>query len=163
MASRVEGLGRLRKKLQAMPDAARAQIVQAMEQSAEEVCEMARRLAPVDKGDLRKSIGWTWGDPPKGAIVIARTRPKKNESDLRLTIYAGDDEAFYARWVEFGTKPHNVAKGGGNKSFKGEAREHPGARAHPFFFPAYRVNRKKAKSRVSRAINKAAKEVAGIT
>ena len=87
----------------------------------------------------------------------------KNQNDLRISIYAGDDKAFYARWIEFGTKPHNVAKGGGNKGHRGEAHLHPGTRAYPFFFPSYRANQKKMKSRVNRAINKAAKQVAGVT
>lgn len=157
------GLPSLRRKLRAMPDMARAEIMLAMEAGAEEVCAMARNLAPVDDGDLRDSIGWTWGDPPRGAIVIAKSRPLKNGGDMRLTVYAGDDRAFYARWVEFGTQAHSLAKGADASSRRRKSlpgRQHPGAKATPFFFPSYRANRKRMKSRVSRAITKAAKKVA---
>jgi len=87
----------------------------------------------------------------------------KNADDMRITIFAGDDKAFYARWAEFGTAPHSLAKGADRSSRRRRnlpGRQHPGARAHPFFYPAYRANRKKLKSRVSRAITKAAKKVA---
>lgn len=153
MPATVLGLPSLRKKLKALPDAAKAEIQKAMEQAAQEIVDMAKGLVPVDDGDLRNSIGWTWGDPPRGAIVISRSRPLKNASDIRMTVFAGDDRAFYARWVEFGTAPHpNLGEFAGTR--------HPGTRAHPFFYPAYRVHRKRMKSKVSRAITKAAKKVA---
>ncbi|MFG1238008.1 HK97-gp10 family putative phage morphogenesis protein [Xanthobacter autotrophicus DSM 597] len=149
----IKGLASLRRKLRAIPDAAREEIRRAMEEAAQEVVNLARHLAPVDAGDLRDSIGWTWGDPPRGAIVLAKSRPRKGAKDMRLTIYAGNDKAFYARWVEFGTAAHpNKGKFTGTR--------HPGTRAQPFFFPAYRAERKKMKSKVSRAITKAAKKVA---
>lgn len=165
MATKVLGLASLRKKVRQMPEAAKAEIVAAMEAGAAEVVALAKSLAPVDDGDLRESIGWTWGDPPKGAIVIAKSRPLKNVGDMRITIYAGNDKAFYARWVEFGTAPHSVAKGAdrSSKRKRSGGRMHPGARANPFFFPAYRATRKRLKSRVSRAITKAAKKVAAET
>lgn len=165
MATKVLGLASLRKKVRQMPEAAKAEIVAAMEAGAAEVVALAKSLAPVDDGDLRESIGWTWGDPPKGAIVIAKSRPLKNAGDMRITIYAGNDKAFYARWVEFGTAPHSVEKGADRSSKRklGGGRMHPGARATPFFFPAYRATRKRLKSRVSRAITKAAKKVAAET
>ena len=165
MATKVLGLASLRKKVRQMPEAAKAEIVAAMEAGAAEVVALAKSLAPVDDGDLRESIGWTWGDPPKGAIVIAKSRPMRSAGDMRITIYAGNDKAFYARWVEFGTAPHSVEEGADRSSKRKRAggRMHPGARATPFFFPAYRATRKRLKSRVSRAITKAAKKVAAET
>lgn len=159
----VQGLFSLRKKLRAVPDTAKDEIRKAMEAAAQEVVNLARHLCPVDAGDLRASIGWTWGDPPRGAIVIAKSKPRKGASDMRLTIFAGNDKAFYARWVEFGTAPHSLAKGADSSSKRKRVsggRQHPGAAARPFFFPAYRAERKKIKSKVSRAITKAAKKVA---
>lgn len=166
MATKVLGLVGLRKKARALPAVAKQEIMAAMEAGAAEVVSMAKGLVPVDRGDLRDSIGWTWGDPPKGSIVIARTRPLRNAGDLRLTIFAGNDRAFYARWVEFGTAAHSTAKGADRSSKRkrvAAGHMHPGARAHPFFFPSYRANRKRIKSRVSRAITKAAKKVAAST
>ena len=59
---------------------------------------------------------------------------------LRIKIYAGSKEAFYARFVEFGTKT--------------------GVRAQPFFFAAYKKWGGKAKfrARIRAAIRKRIKE-----
>jgi HK97 gp10 family phage protein len=104
-----------------------------MEKSAQEIVALAKHLCPVDSGDLRDSIGWTWGDAPAGSMVLAST----GGAALRITIYAGDSDAFYARWLEFGTVK---------------------MAAHPYFFPAYRTLRKRVKGRTKRAINKAVKQ-----
>jgi len=155
MATKIDGLDRLKRKLGRFPEMARREIAKAMEQSAQEVVEMAKRLAPIEDGDLRDSIGWNWYAAPPGSMVLGEVRPEgtKGAGNMAIVIYAGDDKAFYARWVEFGTRPH--VNGG---IFAGT--QHPGSRAHPFFFPSWRAMRKRAKSRVSRAITKAAKAVA---
>ena len=161
------GLLSLRRKFKALPDVAQTLIAKAMEEGADEVVALARHLVPKDDGDLRDSIGWCWGDPPKGARIIARSRKVKDKRDMRISVYAGNDKAFYARWVEFGTQAHSLAKGADISSKSRRKRalqrtgvQHPGAKAQPFFFPAFRANRKKVKSRISRAITKAAKQVA---
>jgi HK97 gp10 family phage protein len=65
----------------------------------------------------------------------------------------GEREGWYARLVEFGTSAHEA----GGK-FKGAM--HPGTSARPFFYPAWRANKRRAKARISRAITRAAKKVA---
>lgn len=148
----VEGLDRLRRKLtKTLPDAAKLRIKEALEQSANEAVSQMKRLAPVDDGDLQRSISWTWGAAPKGAIALATS--SRSVDGLRITIFAGNEKAYYARFVEFGTAPHiNKGKFAGSK--------HPGTSAQPFFFPGWRIARKKVKGRVTRAIRKAAREVA---
>lgn len=146
------GLARLERKLKRMPEVAKATIKQAMEQGANEIVDMMKSLAPVDNGDLRDSIGWTWGKKPKYAQAIAVAKSSLAD-DLTITIYAGNSKVRYAHLVEFGTAPHVV---GG--MFKGA--QHPGTKAQPFFFVSWRANQKKVKSRVRRAITKAAKQVA---
>ena len=154
MATKIEGADKLKRKMQAFPQLAREQIAKALEQSAEEIVRMAKSLAPVDDGDLQRSIGWTWGDAPKGSITIGTVRQEgKGAGNLAITIYAGNSEAFYARWVEFGTSPH--VNGG---RFAGTA--NPGIRAQPFFYPAYRAMRKRVRGRTTRAIRKAARTAA---
>lgn len=160
----VKGLSRLQKKLAALPVAVKEDIAKAMEQGAQEIVEFAQRLVPTDELVLYESIGWTWGDPPRGSIVLGRSRRRPGDG-LRITIFAGNDEAFYARWVEFGTQPHNVARGGGTVSgrrqlARGGGLGHPGARAQPFFFPAFRASRKRVRSRITRATNAAARKQA---
>lgn len=160
----IKGLSKLQQKLSALPDAVKEEISKAMEQGAQEIVDFARRLVPVDEMTLYESIGWTWGEPPEGALVLARSKRRQGDG-LRITVYAGGGEAFYARWVEFGTAPHNVARGGGTVAGRrslasGGGLGHPGARAQPFFFPAYRASRRRIRSRISRATNAAARKQA---
>lgn len=122
-----------------MPKLVKQEIRKALEQSAEEIVSLAKSLVPVDKGDLRDSIGWTYGDAPKGSISLGSVRASELTGDLTITVYAGNSQAFYARWQEFGTQK---------------------MQAQPFFYPAYRALRRRAKGRVTRATNKAAKKIA---
>lgn len=151
----VQGISDLNKKVAQLPKRIEAAAKKAMEAGADELVEMMKRLVPVDSGDLRDSIGWTWGNAPAGSSVIAQSDP--DERGLRITVYAGNEKAYYAAWVEFGSAPHNVALGGGNKSFKGDAVGHPGSRAQPFFFPSYRALRKRIRDRIRRETRKALK------
>lgn len=148
----IQGLDRLSKKLKRIPELAREEISKAMEAGANEMVALAKSLVPRDSGDLANSIGWTWGDAPKGAMVLGTVRASKT-GNMVITIYAGDDQAFYASWVEFGTSGH--ANGG---LFEGS--QHPGTAAQPFFYPSWRAVRKRVKGRVTRAINKSAKRAA---
>ncbi|MBY3564124.1 HK97-gp10 family putative phage morphogenesis protein [Rhizobium laguerreae] len=147
----VKGLKELQRKLSRLPAVAKARIRQAMEQGADEIVTMMRSLVPTDRGDLRDSIAWTYGRAPKGALSLGKVQAVGG--DLTITIYAGNATAYYSRFVEFGTASHTA----GGK-FAGATI--PAIAASPFFFVSYRANRKKVKSRITRAINKAAKEVA---
>lgn len=132
---------RLQARLAKVPDVARAAAATAMEEGAAEIVAEMKRLAPVQSGALRDSIGWTWGEVPAGTFVIDEIRSGANQGDqyatLRIKIYAGSKEAFYARWQEFGTK------------------DHP---ASPFFFPAWKKMRPKFRARIRAAVRKAIKE-----
>ena len=135
---------RLRARLAKIPDIVREAAASAMEECAAEIVAEMKMLAPVDSGDLRDSIGWTWGDIPAGSFMIDEIRSGKNAGQqyatLRIKIYAGSREAFYARFIEFGTKT--------------------GVRAQPFFFAAYKKWGGKAKfrARIRAAIRKRIKE-----
>lgn len=151
--AKILNLARLDRKLKRIPEVAKELIKSAMEQGANEIVDMMKSLAPQDSGDLHDSIGWTWGKKPKYAQAIAVMKSSLG-GELTITIYAGNSKVRYAHLVEFGAKPH-IAGG----MFAGA--KHPGSPAQPFFFVSYRANRKKVKSRIRRAITKAAKEVAG--
>lgn len=135
---------RLRARLAKIPDIAREAAAAAMEECAAEIVAEMKMLVQVDSGDLRDSIGWTWGDIPAGSFMIDEIRSGKNAGDqyatLRIKIYAGSKEAFYARFIEFGTKT--------------------GVRAQPFFFAAYKKWGGKAKfrARIRAVIRKRIKE-----
>mgnify|MGYP001943757612 CR=1 FL=1 len=116
----------------------------AMEQGAEEIVTMMRRLAPVDDGELRASINWKWGDAPPGTFSVTTIEGGKRAGQevaaLRITIYANPKDEKgrpYASWVEFGTK--NSAP-------------------NPFFWPSYRSLRRRVYGRIYRAVKKSIKE-----
>lgn len=151
MATKILGLERLRSKLKKLPIAAEKAIKEAMEQGANEIVAMMKSLVAVESGDLRDSIGWTWGEKPKYSQAIASV--KSSDGKLVLTIYAGNSKVRYAHLVEFATRAHT--NGG---KFAGS--QHPGTSAQPFFFVSFRALRRRTKSRITRAITKSAKQVA---
>jgi HK97 gp10 family phage protein len=153
MASQIKGLDKLQAKLKALPDAVVVEVRSALAGAAEEIVDMMKGLAPSDSGALRDSIGWTWGEAPKGSLTLGKLKSSRKGEGLKITIFAGNDKVWWGRWVEFGTASH--IQGG---KFAGS--EHPGTRAQPFFFPAYRSNRKSAKAKVRKAVRTAAKKVA---
>lgn len=143
------GLPSLRKKLKRLPPLAEQEIRKAMEAGANEMVALAKSLAASDR--VRNSIAWTYGDAPKGAIALGGVQ--SSSGNIRITVYAGGDEAFMARWEEFGTSPHVNAG-----IFAGT--QHPGTKARPFFFVSFRALRRRMKSRITRSINKSAKRAA---
>jgi HK97 gp10 family phage protein len=147
----IRNLARLQRKLRRLPHVARTLIRSAMEDVAADIVSMMKSLVAVDDGDLRDSIGWTWGKAPKGSLAVASVAAP--EGDMTITVYAGDADAYYARWVEFGTAPHT------NKG-KFAGTQHPGTRAQPFFYVSWRANKRGAKRKLRKASRDAAKKVA---
>lgn len=149
----VKGLRELKRKLRRMPNEARKEIKAAIETGAQEITAMQKRLVPERTGDLRRSIGWT-SDPAKVPKYSQRAGTTvKGGAGVAAIIFAGNTRVRYAALVEFGTAPHAQPK---NRLNHGH---HPGSRARPFFFPAYRALRRRVKSRITRASTKAAKKV----
>ena len=100
----VKGLAEFNRRWGAIPAKVRQAARDTLEQNAEEIVADMKRLAPKGESlDLVNSIGWTWGDAQEGSMVIG-TVGGKEYSTLRITIYAGGGDAFYARFQEFGTK-----------------------------------------------------------
>jgi hypothetical protein len=105
-----------------IPLKVRLRINQANEKSAEELAAMMRRLVPVDERDLERSIVYY---------------ELKSAADMVWRVAAGDETAYYARWVEFGngTTP-----------------------ARPFFYASYRGLRRLIKNRQLRAFRQGLKD-----
>lgn len=139
------GLRDLEKRLAKIPAEIKKQIGPAIVTSAEEIADIMRYLAPKKTGDLARSIVVT---PPGGTVPPYSQGSDVKIADNAAAITAGNTEVRYAHLVEFGTRPHEQPKLG---------RDHSCARAKPFFFPGYRMGRKRVKARVSRAITKAVK------
>lgn len=150
--SKIERRKQLLAKLAALPTEVRSSIKQALAEGADEITDMQKRLAPVKSGELRDSIKQTWGGGRERYSSL-NASAGAGDPDLTVRISAGNSKVRYAHLVEFGTRPH--VNGG---KFAGTL--HPGARAKPFFYPAYRALKKRVKSRITRATTKAAKKVA---
>jgi HK97 gp10 family phage protein len=140
----LKGAPQLKLKLQRLQTDTASEIRPVLGQAAQKIVDLMKRLAPVDDGDLRDSIDWTFGEAPRGALQVAATKV----GPLTVTIFVG---AFYARFVEFGTNPHTV---GG--LFAGA--DHPGTPAQPFFFVSFRASRKEVKRMLIKAVRDAVKK-----
>lgn len=131
MGARVTGVPSLNRKLKQLREVTATQMEPAMGQAAQVIVSEQKRLVPVKTGALRNSIGWRFGDPPADAKLGGGPRSRNS---TRVSIYAGDFTAWYARIIEFGTVK---------------------ARAQPFFYPGYRATRKRAKAIITKAVKAA--------
>ena len=145
--TRVERLDRLRRKLDAMPPAIARAISTAIEKNATEMAAESRRMASGFRmtGSLERAIGWHWtpantrhfNDDFEGARAAGASM--KGQYKLSADVFAGSrSEGFHAPFLEFGTV---------------------NAAPQPFFFPVYRLNSRRYRSRISRAIGKAIREM----
>jgi HK97 gp10 family phage protein len=164
--SKVINRERLRAKLRSLPDNIKDGIKAPLEKGAQGIADLAIHLCPERKGALRNSIDWNYGDPPLGVKIggVGNKTNGADPSDLIISIYAGNDRAFYARWVEFGTRAST--KGDKVTGKKGRTRTagrtHPGTPAHPFFFPAYRAMRNPVVNAIGSATRSALKKSANM-
>lgn len=146
----VEGVAQLTRNLtNVIPARVQQAARTAMEQGAEEIVAMMKRLVPVDQGDLRDSIGWTWGNAPAGSMIIG-TMGNRDYKTMRITIFAGNEKTIVtnergiefqnARLQEFGTQRMS---------------------ANPFFFVSWRTMKKRVRSRIARNVRTAIRAEGG--
>lgn len=129
------GLSSFQKRMRAIPLAARLAVQPSLVKGAEEIAALQRSMAPVDDGDLKNSITVTGPGqttPPYSQPGGALTVP---ENAAAITV--GNSDVRYPHLQEFGTKHHA---------------------AQPFFWPGFRMGRKRAVNRIKRAIGKAIRE-----
>lgn len=138
---KIERKAKLLAKMAALPKAVRAELHKALQVSAEEMADVVQRFAPLDSGALRASVGYKFGafEADNANVRGVGTGGGAGDAELTVTVHAGDKKAFYAAFLEFGTV--RMA-------------------AQPYFFPAYRLTKKRVKSRISRATTAAARRVA---
>jgi HK97 gp10 family phage protein len=125
---------RLQARLEAIPLAVREAVQPALLKSGDELADMMRHFAESSRvtGALIDSIAVTPGgestppySQPGGATIVP-------ENAVMIT--AGDQEVRYAHLVEYGTSK---------------------MKAEPFFWPAYRLLKKRVTARMKRAVKKA--------
>ena len=134
----VKNLDKFQRKMRGLPIQIRLEVVRQLEKEADKIVKLMRAFAP--KGATRQlveSIGWTWGDVPKGAVTVGKVAGSEHDR-IAIKIYAGGGDAFYARFQEFGTVK---------------------MAANPFFFPVWRAEKRRAKAGVKRAVSRAIKRV----
>lgn len=141
---KVRGAKSLVKKLVAMPAKARKEISEAIEKGATELVSLQKAAVPVKTGRLKSSIKWQWGgheiysalrgDAKLSAVITAGGKA------TTVPVRKGQSPSYdYALGMEFGNKR---------------------SPSNPYFFPSYRLIKRRIKGRVTRAANKAAKTVA---
>lgn len=118
----------------------------ALERYATQIVADMKRLAPRDPTPdgihLEDHIAWKWGEAPAGATTLGTVKASPKAGTF-VTIYANPKDSKgrpYGSWVEFGTRRSS---------------------ASPFFYPAYRANRKRVRSGVRAAIKRAVKQQIG--
>jgi hypothetical protein len=151
----VNGVAQLRAKFARVPDLVKDELVAALEKSARELVSEMNAIKPIPE----ITIGWTWGDVPKGALKIGEFRGN-DYGRLSIKVYAEAHTSEYmtetgfpavARWFEFGTAERF------HKSGKSTGR----ITARPYFYPTMRANKSRIKGRITRAVNKGMKRANG--
>jgi HK97 gp10 family phage protein len=132
-----DDLKSLQRRLEAIPIAVREAVMPALEKSGNELADTMRQLAEPsrDTGDLIASIAVTTAGnttPPYSQPGGSKVVPAN-----AVVVTAGNTEVRYPHLVEYGTTK---------------------APAQPFFWPAYRLLKKRMSNRIKRSISKAARE-----
>lgn len=129
------GLSRFQKRMNAIPKEVRKAVEPALQKSADETAAAIRALAPEKTGDLKNSIEVTG----PGHMTPPYSQPGGSYAvpENAAVITAGNTDVRYAHLVEFGTSD---------------------TAAQPFFWPGFRLNRKRATNRIKRAMTKAVRE-----
>ncbi len=133
------GLSRFQNRMRAIPEAAREAVKPVLMREAEKVAATMRQLAPDDPAteapDLKSSIAVTG----PGGMTPPYSQPggAKVVEENAAAITAGNSDVRYPHLQEYGTSKHA---------------------AQPFFWPAFRLHRKKALAAIKRGIGKAIRE-----
>lgn len=166
----VQGLNKWERQIRRIPVSALQVLKDSQGKNAEKLANSIRAFVPRGKTNrLFKSVNWRRGPPPAGSGIL---KPKiltdrqltLLDNDLLVSVYAGDDAAYYARFVEFGTKAH------AGRAFKqqrwekatGRAarmkRGHAATRPRPFFYPVIRAYKDKIRRATAAAANRGIKK-----
>lgn len=122
----IQGGRQLDQLLQTLPVKVEKNILRgALRAGAAVIRDEVQQRAPIDSGALRKSV---------------RISSRSNKGRVSASVKVGNQEAWYAHLVEFGTRPHVIkAKPGRAMRFGGVTTaqvNHPGIAPRPFIRPA---------------------------
>ncbi|WP_353641966.1 HK97-gp10 family putative phage morphogenesis protein [Mesorhizobium sp. WSM2239] len=122
-------------RLNAIPKAVRKAVQPALVQSGNELAQRMKALAPEDTGALKDSITAT--RPGQSTPPYSQPGGSRIAAENKVLVTAGNTDVRYPHLVEYGTAH---------------------AAAQPFFWPAFRLSRKKIANRIKRAVKKAVRE-----
>lgn len=128
-------LARLTKRLEAIPREVKEAVVPALMKSGEELADQMRNLAPEDEGDLKASIAVT--GPGERTPAYSQPGGFMTVPENAAAVTVGNENVRYAHLVEYGTSK---------------------SQAQPYFWPAYRILKKRLAGRIKRAVSKAVRE-----
>lgn len=126
------GLADLQKRIRAMGVEARREIGVALDRSADEMVATARSMAPSEDGTLRESIR-----QEPGAHELQRVIEAGGPTTTRPVREGQSAEYDYSLAVEYGTSD---------------------TPEQPYFWPSWRLLKRRMRGRVSRAVRAAAKK-----
>lgn len=129
------GLSSFQRRMRAIPKAAREAVQPVLVREAGKIAGTMRMLAPEDEGDLKKSIVVT--GPGQATPPYSQPGGSQVVPENAAAITAGNSDVRYPHLQEYGTTFH---------------------RAQPFFWPGFRLTRKKALAAIKRGIGKAIRE-----
>ena len=129
------GLSRFQRRMQAIPKAARMAITPVLLKQGNAMAASMRALAPVDEGDLQDSIEVT--GPGESTPAYSQPGGSSTVPENAVAITVGNTDVRYPHLQEYGTTFHA---------------------AQPFFWPAFRMHRKRAAAAIKRGIGKAIRE-----
>lgn len=133
----VEGLSAVEQALSSLGEDMIPNAAEGMEQGLARVVREAKKLCPVDTGELRGSI---------------RAEVNKDASAVTGTVGSSKE---YAVYVEMGTGDKGRESGGNGSPVKASYRtKWGGMRARPYLWPAWKANREKVLASIRRAVLK---------
>jgi len=130
-----DGLDDLMKAFDRLKKAPRDAVLKALTTSAESIASTQRALAPEDTGALKDSITVTL--PGQSTPPYSQPGGNRVAGDNEVIITVGDTDTRYPHLVEYGTSKTD---------------------AQPFFWPGFRLQRKRAQQRIDRAGRKAIRD-----
>lgn len=131
------GLASFNRRMDAIPKAVREAVQPALLKSGDELASAMKSLAERsrDSGELIDSIEVT--GPGQSTPAYSQPGGSRVVPDNAVMVTVGNTDVRYPHLVEYGTK---------------------NAPAQPFFWPAFRLYRRRIQRRIARAISKAVRE-----
>lgn len=129
------GLARFQQRMRAIPQAVKEAVRPALRDAGHDTADAMERFAPEDTGKLKGSIAVTL--PGQSTPPYSQPGGSRIAGETEVVVTAGDSDVRYAHLVEHGT-----AK----------------APAQPFFWPGFRLTRKRSANRIKNAVARAVRK-----